>query len=354
MKSTLLVLGTLLAFSLGASAAGITLCPGGGSTYSTAVLFDPAWISGCSTGVNCNGTPTLFDNTASCEPTAAMDGCAVTPSCTIKTNESDLWFKWYAIATTATCVINNSGNSWLSAVQIFSQPGGTCATLVEIGCGVGSSPNATVTVPLSGLVPGQLYYMRTFGSSNVAGQRVGLMCFCGTVGLTSTPLALNLSSFSATAQNSVVNLKWTTAPGDDSRTFDIERSIDNVNFNTVTTVNAAGSSYQFNDQPSVHKVILYRIKATTNTGRIEYSKVVAVNVGGKAAFSLRSNMVSNALTIDATENMAAKIINANGSVVSNHQLKLGFNQVDISTLPNGVYFIRGEQTGDLIRFIVGR
>ena len=342
-----------MAFTFGAKAGGTALCPGGGTTFSNAVFFDPAWISGCSTGVNCNGTPTLFDNTTTCEPTTAMDACAPAPSCTPNTNESDLWFKFYALTTTATIVINNSGNSWLSAVEVFSG-GPACGGLTQIGCGVGSSPNATVTVPLSGLTPGGLYYMRTFGSSNQAVQRVGLLCFCGTVGLTSTPLALSLSNFSATAQNSIVNLKWTTAPGDDSRTFDIERSIDNINFTTVNTVNAAGSSYQFNDQPSVHKVILYRLRSTAITGRIQYSKVIAVNVGGKAAFSLRSNMVSSNVTIDATESIAVKIINATGTVLSSHQLKQGFNQVDVSTLPNGVYFVRSEQTGDMIKFIVGR
>jgi hypothetical protein len=332
-----------------------TLCPGGGFTYSTAVLFDPSWIAGCANATTCNpnGGVTLFDNTSACEPTAAMDACATGPTCTTKTNESDLWFKWYAISTTATAILNNSGNSWLSAIQIFRQTGGTCATLVEIGCGVGSSPNATVTVPLTGLVPGQLYYMRTYGSSNQAVQRVGLLCFCGTVGLTNAPLALNLLNFSAKAQNKVVTLKWTIDPSSTSMNFDVERSIDNSYFEKVSTINVANgvTSYQTTDQPSSNRVIFYRLRSETTTGHVEYSKIIAVNIAGKSDFSFQSNLVSSILNVDAADNISVSIINMSGAVLSNHKLTMGTNQINVSNLPNGVYFLHS-QGGDMQKFVV--
>jgi hypothetical protein len=355
MKLRLLSLFILLSAAFGLKAQ--TLCPGGGTNYSNAVLFDPTWIAGCANATTCNpsGGVALFDNTSACEPTAAMDACAPVPSCTVDLNESDLWFKWYAISTTATCIINNSGNSWVAGVQLFSQPGGSCGTLVELpgGCGVDAHANATLTVPLSGLVPGQLYYMRTYGSSSSVVQRVGKLCFCGTVGLTNAPLALNLLNFSAKAQNRIVTLKWAIDPSSTSMNFDVERSIDNSYFEKVSTINVTNgvTSYQTTDQPSANRVIFYRLRSETTTGRVEYSKVIAVNIAGRSDFSFQSNLVSSILNVDAADNLSVSIINMSGAVLSNHKLTMGTNQINVSNLPNGVYFLHS-QGGDMQKFVV--
>jgi hypothetical protein len=351
MKRKLLTLSILLAITFGTTAQ-VTVCPGGGDNFVDAVSWDPNWIVGCSNGTSCNGTPTKFDDRTTCQANTTMDACAPAPTCTVDPNGSDLWYKFTSVSATANLVVNPSV-SWILGVQVFSG-GPACGGLTQIACAYGAGPSSLVSVPLSGLIPGNTYYYRIFGSASNASQRTGVFCFCGTTGLTTAPLAFNLASFSAAAQNRIVTLRWSTSPGDDTRTFDIERSIDNVNFTHIATVNAVGSSYIFNDQPSVNKVILYRIKATGQSGHTEYSKIVAVNLGGKASFSLRSNMISSNLTIDATENIAVKIINATGTVISSQQLKQGFNQVDVSTLPNGVYFVRSEQTGDMMKFIVGK
>src|SRR5215212_12050438 len=103
------------------------LCPGGGTDFSSAVFFTPAWISGCATGTSCSGG-TVFDNRAACEPTTAIDPCAPTPSCgTVGQMGSDLWFKFYASGTTATISVIQSV-SFIATVQAFSG-GPTCGSL---------------------------------------------------------------------------------------------------------------------------------------------------------------------------------------------------------------------------------
>ncbi len=175
----------LIAVSFKVSAQG---CPATNGTFATATLFAPNWITGCTNGTSCSGTPTTFDNRTTCQAITSMDACAPSPSCgTDANNASDLWFKFYATGTTATVSVNPSV-SMKSAIQVFSvnQATPTCGSLVEIGCNLATSVSAGALVNLTGLVAGNLYYYRTFGSAAIASQRTGTFCFCGSAGLASS------------------------------------------------------------------------------------------------------------------------------------------------------------------------
>src|ERR1035437_7855025 len=126
-----------------------TLCPGGGDNFSSAILWDASWTVGCVDGASCTGG-TKFDNRAACERATAMDLCAPDPSCSTSADDaSDLWFEFFASATTATINVNPSV-SMQTGIQVFSG-GPTCGGLTEIGCNAASSTNSNAIVNLTGL-----------------------------------------------------------------------------------------------------------------------------------------------------------------------------------------------------------
>jgi hypothetical protein len=151
---------------------------GGGTLFSNAVTFNQSWISGCP------GGGTSLSNQVAFEPTTAMDPCgAPAPACATGTTGSDVWFSFFALSTTATIVVAPS-SSFDVAIQAFS--GTACPGLTDIGCVDAAGNNATETLALTGLTSGVQYYFRIFGATTSVANRTGTYTFCGSAGLGST------------------------------------------------------------------------------------------------------------------------------------------------------------------------
>lgn len=332
-------------------------CPATNGTFATATLFNPSWISACSSGTSCTGG-TAFDNRTTCDAVTIMDVCAPTPSCgTAANNASDLWFKFYSTATTATITVNPSV-SMKSAIQAFSinQATPTCASLIQIGCALASGVSTGCTISLTGLVVGNLYYFRVYGNASNAAQRNGTFCFCGSAGLASAPLAANLTSFAAAAQNNNIYVKWSTASGSSALNFYVERGYDGIHFSTIGTAAANtntqnSSSYQYTDIGQYQSRIFYRLKTNNLSGQPEYSGIIRVNQYVKSLFTLEANVVKEALIIDARESINIRIVNSAGALYLSKTLQPGINNINTKSLPNGTYFIKniiGEETKKFI------
>lgn len=100
---------------------------------------------------------------------------------------------------------------------------------------------------------------------------------CGAI----QPTINDTITLAATANACKVTLNWTTATEQNSLRFDVEESIDNVNWNIVGTVAAAGNSatlkqYSIILTPTTSQVF-YRIKLVKTTAQVKYSNVVRVN-----------------------------------------------------------------------------
>jgi hypothetical protein len=330
------------------------LCPGGGTSFSSIVTFDQAWIQGCLTGTSCNGG-VEFDNRLSCEPTSAMDACAPSPNCTSNTNGSDIWFKFYATSTTAKINLIQQV-SFVAALQVFSG-GPTCGGLTQIACAVAAGPSSGVSLNLTGLTLGQVYYFRVFGSASSASQRTGTYCFCGSTSLGSNPLPVVLTDFKATAQKNKVFLKWNTATETDNRSFELERSTDGIHYTTLTTLAGHGttntsSDYDYTDLLAVKGKNFYRLKINGVNGRHEYSDVRVAEIDYGKLISVFNNPVKGNLVIDASAATKIVLLNMNGQQILSSQLKQGRNEISIPHLNTGIYFIKSIQDNETYKISI--
>lgn len=105
-------------------------------------------------------------------------------------------------------------------------------------------------------------------------------------------LPVNIISFSAAKNNNSVNLDWTTGQESALDHYDVERSTDGRNFNTIGRVPShIGSSnhYSFIDNNPLNKIAYYRLKVAELNGSEKFSKIVSVQWSTGNSISLFPN-----------------------------------------------------------------
>lgn len=93
-------------------------------------------------------------------------------------------------------------------------------------------------------------------------------------------LAVHFLNISAVNKNSVTELKWSTLSERSSNYFEVQRSSDGINFDSIGKVKAKGNSgtivnYIFEDTKEISGSFYYRVVEFDNQGRQEMSSIVA-------------------------------------------------------------------------------
>lgn len=172
-------------------------------------------------------------------------------------------------------------------------------------------------------------------------------------------LPVTLISFSAEPRNKMIELSWATVLEINNHYFEIQRSTDGVNFETIGRVNGNRQStqeinYSFVDANPVSGINYYKLKQVDLDGRYEYSFVVKVETRSNK-IKIYPTRIESFVNIEIGESESAKmtIINSEGQTLKSAPLYSAFNSIDISELSSGVYFVRVESgTQFLIERIV--
>ncbi len=174
-------------------------------------------------------------------------------------------------------------------------------------------------------------------------------------------LPVKLTNFTALLLDNETKLNWQTTQEQNSSHFEIERSADGKNFDAIGKVNALGNSsslanYSYNDKLAATALaattIYYRLKSIDIDGSFEYSKIIPINLKKTNELLVFPNPAKDNVNVQATSTANTKatvsIVDATGKLVSqkNIQLLKGKNifQIDISTLQNGQYHLRINET----------
>ena len=170
-------------------------------------------------------------------------------------------------------------------------------------------------------------------------------------------LPVSLISFTAINHEKFNTVKWKTATETNSNRYELQRSADGKNFQTIATIksgnNAAGSSYHYEDNISRTTAgkLYYRLQMIDNDGRYTFSAIVSVNIDGIAQkIVLAGNPVSRNLTVMVPasllqKSLQAEVINANGIVVKKIIVSASSTGIDVIYLARGNYLVRFVQGG---------
>lgn len=113
----------------------------------------------------------------------------------------------------------------------------------------------------------------------------------------SNPLPVELTLFDAHLSGNQVDLVWETATELNNDFFEVQRSIDGNNFETIEIISGAGTTketqnYRTVDYQPLAGTSYYRLRQVDFNGDYEFSKVVTVNNNGQVNVSLYPNPTS--------------------------------------------------------------
>ncbi len=167
-------------------------------------------------------------------------------------------------------------------------------------------------------------------------------------------LPVTLISLAATPQSQAIVVKWTTAVEINNSGFNVERSNDGVNFNTVGWVAGNDNStemqfYTYNDNNVVAgTVYYYRLNQIDNNGNATKSFIVSAEITGATAFAISEPMpnpatVSSRINVHSSvsQDIKVKMYNMVGQLVSSqpYTVSAGDNNItfNVQSLASGSY-----------------
>lgn len=167
-------------------------------------------------------------------------------------------------------------------------------------------------------------------------------------------LPVTLVSFAGKMLKNDAYLQWKTAVEINSSYFDIERSTNGVNFNSIAKVAAAGNAsvtqdYNYTDRDVAKlnvPILYYRLRLVDKNGLTKTSKIVTINVSNAAwVVKLESNPVTTVIAVSSSLNIvAAEVLLADmsGKVINRFKYNLVAGQqvkIPVSQLPAGMYLL---------------
>lgn len=159
-------------------------------------------------------------------------------------------------------------------------------------------------------------------------------------------LPVSWASFEVAQIAGAVDVQWATYQEQNSKSFEVERSHDGINYELLTIVTAQGKSeslhqYSFADADPIEGQSYYRIKQIDQDGQYTYSKIRSIIFENTKV--LFSTLDKQRLRIQYPFNKGAKVrlLDIKGRV---HQKQVLYEaqtavELDLSTLMAGIYVI---------------
>lgn len=163
-------------------------------------------------------------------------------------------------------------------------------------------------------------------------------------------LPIELLSFTGKAINNVIDLEWITANEFNADHFELQRSVDGVIFELISTIPASGISeaqirYQYSDDAPGSGDNFYRLKQVDRDGSYKFSEIIVVTVNDDKEFEIFPNPATDYINIhhNLQNEVYVEIVTATGrdiyTLFQENNTHKSF-EVDISDLPQGIYIIK--------------
>jgi hypothetical protein len=256
----------------------------------------------------------------------------------------------------AISISTNNGTTWTSGPSTGSgsancETQGNNFLYTTLTGAIYLSTNSGVSFSKADSVSGHAYYDLRIARNDTTVWACGSGGIIRSGTIASTPV--ELTSFTANINNSIVNLNWHTATETNNRGFEIQRKSSMNDFITVAFVNGNGTATKPNTYSWSEKlqsgICSYRLKQVDYNGKFEYSKEVEVVIAPKD-FSLEQNFPNpfNPSTIirynvPVESSINIKVFNSLGENV--HEFNIGARPAgsydlnfNSNGLTSGVYF----------------
>ncbi|MBS4065114.1 MAG: T9SS type A sorting domain-containing protein, partial [Chitinophagaceae bacterium] len=170
----------------------------------------------------------------------------------------------------------------------------------------------------------------------------------GTINQNVNPLPFNLNRFNATPAKKNVQLDWAVGNNHEQQSYTLERSKDGIHFEAITHVAALKdvtvAEYNYADEQPLTGWNYYRLRATDKQLKQATSRIIRIWWGqGPAVISVLPNPASEKIVINLSDPSSIteiQIVNSTGQVVKQTRSVQFSNEVNVSSLQAGMYYIR--------------
>lgn len=168
-----------------------------------------------------------------------------------------------------------------------------------------------------------------------------------TLGFQSYILPVKFLGFDVARKGNEALVQWSTSEEVNASRYELERSADAANWNTICTIPAAGNSnnvnhYSFTDKSVGSKMVYYRIKQVDRDGRYSFTAVRSIKTDGNNA-DIRMASMQNRLVLqfpaEVRNGVTVRIVSYSGQVVKEQRVEQAFGQVILNTRVNGNYIV---------------
>jgi len=225
---------------------------------------------------------------------------------------------------------NNNGADLDIKLELYNNSG----TLINT-----YDPAESMGVSVDTILNAGTYYIKIDGSGNINTGEYGSL---GAYTLSGTGVILPIHdvALTGTAEKGKHNLAWNIIADEPVNTIEVQIAADGTHFKTLTT--AAAASRQFSYIPFENQPEYYRLKVTSSIGQEAYSNTLflkGISANPDNNFKV-STFIEKEITVNATVPFQYLVSDINGRVIRRGTGVKGFNSLNISSQPAGMYIMQ--------------
>ena len=150
-------------------------------------------------------------------------------------------------------------------------------------------------------------------------------------------LPINWLKTTGKRENKSIKINWTINNADELESFELERSINGINWEQIATINK--NERQFVDNEGITKTLYYRIKAKILRGGVEISPIISIeSTTLNSAINAFPNPFKDVINLPELPYEKIELINNQGQ---NQLISINNNQlIGLNNLPKGIYILR--------------
>lgn len=161
------------------------------------------------------------------------------------------------------------------------------------------------------------------------------------------PLPVTFKEFITTCQNNERLLSWTIVSETNNDYFTIDYSEDGESWEELAQVKGFGNSSEEHTYSYKHRpleveasTIYYRLKQTDFDGKVEYLQTISsICESSDEAFITPNPMTGHFQVYNIETGDVVSVYNPLGNLIRQSRSETNFMEVDLTTLPSGVYFV---------------
>jgi CshA-type fibril repeat protein len=192
-------------------------------------------------------------------------------------------------------------------------------------------------------------FLFNYGWKNGAGVESNKAIYSVTADAPLAILPVELVYFTGSIIEDAAVLTWLTASELNNSGFEIEHSMNGIDFESIGWVNGNGSSniphtYGYKDQNLSLGVNYYRLKQIDYDGKVSYSQIISLEYKTNLKVSIYPVPALNILNVNINlkdlNKVQLTIVDVSGRRIRTVLNVNASNQIDLSNIPNGSYFLQ--------------